>query len=79
METDNKKQKRRDNVITSLDIEIVALDLAEKISSITPAKVVFSIVKEILTMVKVEFFLLCIGRSGTEMRIGLYGERRRLR
>jgi len=47
--------KRQKSVVSSLDAAIVALDIAEKASGITPAKAAFSVVKEILTMVKVVF------------------------
>ena len=56
-----RRQKRQEHVVSSLDVAITALDIAEKVSSITPAKVAFSIVKEILTMVKVESPLLRVG------------------
>jgi len=72
------QQKRQEHIV-SLDAAIAALDIAEKVSGITPAKAVFSVVKEILTMVKVSFPLLCVGGSQAEMGIGYYDERRRLR
>ena len=53
MDTDTRKQKRRENILSSLNAAISALDIAEKATSITPATAAFSIVKEILTVVKV--------------------------
>lgn len=62
MNTDTQSQKRRDNVISSLDMAIDALNLAGNISSITPAKAVFGSVIVILTMIRVCFFALLIDR-----------------
>jgi len=56
-----RQQKRQEHIVSSLDAAIAVLDIAEKVSSITPAKAAFSVVKEILTMIKVAFFLLCTG------------------
>jgi len=53
-----RQQKRQEHIVSSLDAAITALDIAEKVSSITPAKAAFSIVKEILTVVRVRFPLL---------------------
>jgi len=47
-----------------------------EVSSITPAKAAFGVVKEILIMVKARFPLLCVGGLRAEMGIGLYDERR---
>jgi len=44
-----------DNVVSSLDVAIEALNLAEKISSITPAKAAFGSVGALLTMIRVRF------------------------
>jgi len=44
-----------DNVVSSLDVAIEALNLAEKISSITPAKAAFGSVSALLTMIRVRF------------------------
>jgi len=54
MHSTAKHQKRREKTISSLNVAITALDVAEKVSSIAPAKAAFSIVKEILVMVKVQ-------------------------
>ena len=48
-----RQQKRQEHIISSLDAAIAALDIAEKVSSITPAKAAFTVVKEVLTMIKV--------------------------
>jgi len=69
-----RRQKRQEHIISSLDGLITAMDIAEKVSSITPAKAVFSVVKEILAMVRVRFPLLCVGGSQADVGIGYYGE-----
>jgi hypothetical protein len=53
-----KQSKRRDDVLSSLNVVIEGLNLAENLSSITPAKAVFSTVSVILTMIRVSFLLL---------------------
>ena len=60
LETVDAKSKRRDDVLLSLDVIIQGLNLAETVSSIAPAKVVFSTVKVIVEMIKASF-LLCEG------------------
>jgi hypothetical protein len=57
MEADAQRQKRRANVLSSLNVAIEALNLAKEVSSITPAKVVFGSVSIIITMIRVGFFL----------------------
>ena len=58
MDRDSQPHKRQDNVLSSLDVAIEALNLAEKISSITPAKAAFGSVGALLTMIRVCFLLL---------------------
>ena len=60
MDPDARRQKGRENVISSLNVAIETLNLAKEVSSITPAKVVFGSVGIILTMIKVNFFPLCL-------------------
>ena len=55
------KSKRRDRVLSSLDMAIDGLNLAKELSSITPAKAVFGTVSILLTMIKVRFLLFCDG------------------
>ena len=49
-----------DVVLSSLDVVIEGLVLAGQLSSITPAKAVFSSVCVILTMIRVSFFQLFV-------------------
>jgi len=69
-----RRQKRQEHILSSLDVAIAALNIAEKVSGITPAKAAFSVVKEILTMVEVRLPLLCVGGSWVEAGIGQYDE-----
>jgi hypothetical protein len=53
-----QRQERREDVLSSLNMAIESLNLAKELSSITPAKTVFSSAGIILTMIRVDFFLL---------------------
>ena len=59
MDAKSRQSKRREDILSSLDIIIGGLNLAENLSSITPAKAVFSTVSAILTMTRVSILLLC--------------------
>ena len=70
----DSKSKRQDNPL-SLSTIIEGLDVAEKASSITPAKAVFSTVRVILTILRVSELLLCKGPlQADRMRTGLDDE-----
>ena len=53
MATKSQRPKGREGTISSLNAAIDAMDLAEKVSSITPAKAVFGTVSVLLVMIKV--------------------------
>jgi hypothetical protein len=59
-----QRQKRREIVLSSLNVAIEASNLAKEFCSVTPAKPVFGSFSVILTMIKVGFSLqrLLIGR-----------------
>jgi hypothetical protein len=57
MYTKAQRQKRREFVLSSLNVAIEASNLAKEFCSITPAKPVFGSLSVILTMIKVSFFL----------------------
>jgi len=61
MDIETQQQKRRDNLLSSLNAAIDAMNLAGGISDIVPAKAVFGTVSVILTMIRVRFLLVCIG------------------
>ena len=52
------KLKRRNEVLSTLNMAIESLNIAE-VSSVTPAKVVFDSVSFLLTMIRVRGLLLC--------------------
>ena len=52
-----QRQKRRERVLSSLNVAIEASNLAKEFCSITPAKPVFASFSVILTVIKVYFFL----------------------
>jgi hypothetical protein len=57
MDPDAQRQKRREFVLSSLNVAIEASNLAKEFCSITPAKPVFGSFSVVLTMIKVGFFL----------------------
>lgn len=73
MDADVQPQKRRNNVIATLNMAIDALNIAKDVSSITPAKAVFASVSALLVMIKVYLFLFCVAGFPIHMRLGLYG------
>ena len=60
MGADIQPHKRWDNVISSLDVTIEALNLAKEILSITPAKAVVGSVSALLVMIRVHSLLSCV-------------------
>jgi len=54
MATESRRPKERENFV-SLNATIGTMNLAENISSITPAKAVFATVSVVLAMIKVCF------------------------
>jgi len=59
MEAESKQPKGQGAIISPLNAAIEAMDLAEKISTITPAKTVFGSVSTLLTSIRVCFLLFC--------------------
>jgi len=59
MEPESKKPKGRRAAISALNGAIEAVNLAEKISTIPPAKTVFGSVGTLLMLIKVCFLLFC--------------------
>jgi len=53
MANDSRRRRRQDSVLSSLDVTIEALNLAEKVSDITPARAAFGSVGALLTMIRV--------------------------
>ena len=57
MDTDSKRQKRRENGFSLMDAASEAMNLSKEISSVAPAKVIFGPVGTLLTIIKVHFLL----------------------
>jgi len=53
MDVDSRRQKRRDDALSLLNVAIETINLAKEISSVTPAKAVFGSVSVLLTMIRV--------------------------
>ena len=58
MDAKPKQSKRREDILSSLNVIIEGLNIVASLSSITPAKAVFSTVSVILAMIRVSFLLL---------------------
>ena len=57
MEPNGSQPKRRNNVVSSLNVAIETLNIAKEVSCITPAKAIFGSASAILTMIRVGFVL----------------------
>jgi hypothetical protein len=60
MDPDIRRQKRRDIVLSSLNVAIEASNLAKEFCGITPAKPVFGSFSVILTMIRVNLSTLFV-------------------
>jgi hypothetical protein len=60
MDPGAQRQKRRDIILSSLNVAIEASNLAKELCSITPAKPVFGSFSVILTMIKVDLSTLSV-------------------
>jgi len=59
MKAESQRPEGREGTIGRLNAALEAMSLAEKVSSITPAKIVFGSVGVLLALIKVCFLLLC--------------------
>ena len=59
MEAESQRPKGRDDNISALDAAVEAMNLAEKISTITPAKSLLGSVSTLLTLIRVCFLFSC--------------------
>lgn len=62
MSTKPQRLKGRDAALSALNGAIEDLNLAEEISSITPAKAAFGLVSVLLSMIRVRFLSAHVGR-----------------
>jgi hypothetical protein len=58
MSAESKQPKGREDAVLTLNAAIEALDLADEVSSITPAKTVFATVSSLLTMIRVRLLFI---------------------
>jgi len=70
MDRHTQQQRRRDKVLSSLDVTIAALNLAKELSAITPAKAVFGSASAVLTMIRASVPLVYFGRLQAETHLG---------
>ena len=73
MEVESQRPKGREGVISELNEAIAALDLANNISNIAPAKVVFSSVSTLLRLIRVCFPFSYDGLLQVYAYLGLNG------
>jgi len=59
MKAESQRPKGREGTISALNAATEAMNLAENLSSIAPAKAVFGSVSTLLTMIRVCFLLSC--------------------
>ena len=59
MNTDSQRPGGREGATSALNTAIEDIDLAEKVSSIAPARAVFGLVGILLTLIRVRFLLSC--------------------
>ena len=58
MDKNSRRQKRKENTISTLNAAIEALNLTKEVLSITPAKAVCGSVSVVLAMIRVCFLLV---------------------
>lgn len=78
MQASSQRPKERGGVLSTLNVAIEALNLAQESCSITPAKAAFGSVSALLTMIRVCSLLLDCGVP-IHITPGVYGQRTRLR
>ena len=57
MGTNTRRPKGRDHTLSSLNVTIEAINLANEVSFVAPAKAIFGSVSSLLTMIRVRVFL----------------------
>ena len=79
MDVNDRQPKRQDNVLSSLNMAIDAMNTAKDALNMTPAKAAFGSVGVILTMIRVGFLSICHVGRGWLICAGLDDQRGRLR
>lgn len=59
MEDESQRPKEQESATSALNAAIEAMNLAQEVSCIAPAKAVFSTVSILLAVIRVCFFLFC--------------------
>jgi len=54
-----RRPQRRDGILSALNLSIEAMNLAESVSAIAPAKAVFGSAGVLLTMIRVRLYFFC--------------------
>ena len=55
---DTRSQRRRDDILSSLNASVEAMNIAKELASITSVKAVFGSASAILTVIRVGFLLV---------------------
>ena len=74
MDEDSRRQERKDDALSLLDVAIETVNLAKEIASITPAKAVFGTTGVLLKMIKVRFPPFSDVLLQANVQLGLHGE-----
>ena len=76
MTTKTQRQKGRDGVLSSLNMAIDALNRANEATGVTPAKATFTSAGILLTMIKVCFLPVHVGRLPADVCRTLWSTKR---
>ena len=79
MTTESQRPKGREGAFSSLDAAIEAMNHAETISSIPPAKAAFGSARDLLTTIRVGFLLVYVGRLLANVYTGFNDQQSELR
>ena len=74
MKAESQRPKGREDATSALNAAIKAVNLAEKTSSIPPAKTVFSSASALLTTIMVRFLPFCNDLHQVYIQPGLNGQ-----
>ena len=73
MDANSKRQERRENTLSLLNVAIDALNLVKEAASVAPAKAAFGSVSIILSMIRVRISLVSDGIPQVHVSSGLDG------
>ena len=78
MATSSQQPERRNNPLSSLDMTVEVLNLAEEVSDVPPVKTVLGSASAILVMIRVRSLPIYLGWFQTHTCIGLNDEPSRI-